>query len=304
MRYYSDLLPSYLDGENIQRHSGVIERSDRYLDGLVELFGLWDKLERPILIKRKQTSSNGVNTVTLYVNTPSPITEITIEGDIEETITPTDSVTTSYENTWTIQNPSIEIYTEPLPSLMRVRMPSITVTVQTETHTYTKAYPENDIMENNPADHDKFIDIIGELLGVPRRKYKDFLITYQNLMGTVPRAFLKEKETRGDGNEYALPCTEDDFYYKDRLETFMKSNKTLTDFLTVFYSQSTRVLNHPETFLFPVMRDNKKDIFLLCAVKYLTNIDMSYAGKYENSSNHCSCGAKFINFRFIIYNRR
>jgi hypothetical protein len=112
MRYYSDLLPSYLDGENIQKHSSLIERSDKYLDGLVELFSLWNKLERPILIKREQTSEDGVNTVTLYVNTPTPITVIIIEGDITETITPENTVTTSYTNTWTINYPSIEVYTQ------------------------------------------------------------------------------------------------------------------------------------------------------------------------------------------------
>ena len=176
MRYYSDLLPSYLDGENIQKHSGVIERSDRYLDGLVELFGLWDKLERPILIKREQLEGDGVNDVTLYVNTPSPITEIIIEGDIEETITPTDSVTTSYERTWTIEEPSIEIYNSSPPWIFTsIRMPSLIVTVRTETHTYTKAYPENDTIQNNDADHDVFLDIVGGLLGIPRRQYSTTL---------------------------------------------------------------------------------------------------------------------------------
>ena len=234
IRDYSDLLPSYLDGENIRKHSGVIERSDRYLDALVELFGLWDKLERPILIKREQTGSTGVNTVTLYVNTPTPITEIIIEGDIEETITPTDSVTTSYEKTWTIQNPSIEIYTAPPPRAIRVRMPFVTVTVRTETHTYTKVYPENDTIENNSADHDIFLDIVGGLLGIPRRQYSTVNIPL-NLPGdfsaTVPPYMAKEVQT-GD-TITILPCTEDDYYYYERLSRFIQSQD---DHLRLFHT--------------------------------------------------------------------
>jgi hypothetical protein len=236
MRYYSDLLPSYLDGENIQKHSGVIERSDRYLDGLVELFSLWNKLERPILIKREQTGSTGVNDVTIYVNTPTPITEIIIEGDIEETITPTDTVTTSYTNTGTINNPSIEIYTPPAPSAMRVRMPEITATVHTETHTYTKTYPENDTIENNNADHDIFLDIIGGILGIPRRQYTEVTIP-PNLMGnfgcTTPPYMAKEVQTI-NSNALILPCSEDDYYYKERLDYFINTTDNLRLFRTVY----------------------------------------------------------------------
>ena len=234
MRYYSDLLPSYLDGENIRKHSGVIERSDRYLDGLVELFGLWDKLERPILIKREQITMAGVNTVTLYVNTPTPITEIIIEGDIEETITPTDSVTTSYENTWTIQNPSIDIYTAPPPEVMRVRMPLLTVTVRTETHTYKKAYPENDTIQNDSADHDIFLDIVGGLIGIPRRQYTEVTIppNLERYFGyTTPPYMAKEVQT-GD-TITILPCTEDDYYYYERLNRFIQSQE---DHLRLFHT--------------------------------------------------------------------
>lgn len=232
MRYYSDLLPSYLDGENIRGHSGVIERSDKYVDGLVELFGLWDKLERPILIKREQLGGNGVNTVSLYVNTPSPIKEIIIEGDIEETIIPTDTVTTTYEGTWTIENPSIEICNV---HGMRVRMPLVTVTVMTETHTYTKTYPENDTMQNDNADHDVFLDIVGGLLGIPRRKYSTVKILstlLRTLSDTVPPYMAKEVQTVSNGI-IILPCSEDDYYYYERLQYFIQSKG---DILRVFHT--------------------------------------------------------------------
>ena len=175
-----------------------------------------------------------MNTVTLYVNTPTPITEIIIEGDIEETITPTDSVTTSYEKTWTIQNPSIEIYTAPPPRAIRVRMPFVTVTVRTETHTYTKVYPENDTIENNSADHDIFLDIVGGLLGIPRRQYSTVNIPL-NLPGdfsaTVPPYMAKEVQT-GD-TITILPCTEDDYYYYERLSRFIQSQD---DHLRLFHT--------------------------------------------------------------------
>lgn len=235
IRDYSDLLPSYLDGENIRRHSGVIERSDKYLDGLVELFGLWNKLERPILIKREQTNSTGRNKVTLYVNTPTPITEIIIEGDIEETITPPDSVTTSYEKTWTINNPSIEIYTSSPPWIFTsIRMPSVTVTVRTETHTYTKTYPENDTIENDSADHDLFLDIVGALLGIPRRQYTETLLFVpSDFMYTQPPYMAKQVDETDD-NIIIRPCSEDDYYYKERLEYFISTTDNLRLFRTVY----------------------------------------------------------------------
>ena len=239
MRLYSDLLPSYLDGENIRRHSSVIERSDKYVDALVELFGLWDKLERPILIKREQNSWTGVNKVTLYVNTPTPITEIILEGDIEETITPEDTVTTNYTNTWTINNPSIEIYTAPPPEGLRVRMPSVTVTVRTETHTYTKTYPENDTIENNSADHDIFLDIVGGLLGIPRRQYTETSIPYTIYFNyTVPSYMAKEVQTSTTGITI-LPCSEDDYYYYERLNLFINSQENpLRLFHTIYDPQA------------------------------------------------------------------
>lgn len=229
MRNYSDLLPSYLDGENIQKHSSLIERSDRYLDGLVELFGLWDKLERPILIKREQSSYNGVNTVTLYVNTPAPITEIIIEGDIEETITPEDTVTTSYEGTWTITNPSIEVIGN------GIYLPELLVTVRTETHTYTKAYPENDTIENNSADHDIFLDIVGGLLGIPRRQYMEWNNYFEEK--TEPPYFAKQVI-----DLTFLECSEDDYYYKERLQYFINTTDNLRLFRTI-YDKDVLLLN-------------------------------------------------------------
>ena len=232
IRDYSDLLPSYLDGENIRKHSGVIERSDRYLDALVELFGLWDKLERPILIKREQIYRMyhvGENTVTLYVNTPTPITEIILEGDIEETITPEDTVTTSYTNTWTIENPSIEV------TRNRIYLPEVLVTVRTETHTYTKAYPENDTIENNSADHDIFLDIIGGILGIPRRQYKKWNKNFEK--NTEPPYFAKQFI-----DSTYLECSEDDYYYKERLEYFINTTDNIRLFRAI-YDKETLLLN-------------------------------------------------------------
>lgn len=236
MRFYSDLLPSYLDGENIRKHSGVIERSDKYIDGLVELFGLWDKLERPILIKREQILLNGWNKVTIYINTPTPITEIIIEGDIEETITPEDTLTTSYTNTWTIYNPSIDIIPFPLQYNWHIKMPLITVTVRTETHNYTKAYPENDTIENNSADHDIFLDIVGGLLGIPRRKYAE-TDTFTDAAYTdalTPPFMAKEAQIRQNNHVIILPCMEDDYYYKERLDYFINTTDNLRLFRTIY----------------------------------------------------------------------
>ena len=247
MRYYSDLLPSYLDGENIRKHSGLIERSDKYLDGLVELFSLWNKLERPILIKREQLLINGWNKVTIYINTPTPITEIIIEGDIEETITPEDTVTTSYTNTWTIYNPSIDI-TPFLQYHWHIKMPLITVTVRTETHTYTKAYPENDTIENNSADHDIFLDIVGGLLGIPRRKYAetDTFTDAAYADALTPPFMAKEAQIRQNNHVIILPCMEDDYYYKERLDYFINTTDNLRLFRTIYDKESVLLKKEDE----------------------------------------------------------
>lgn len=246
MRNYSDLLPSYLDGENIRRHSSLIERSDRYLDGLVELFGLWDKLERPILIKREQTFESGVNDVTLYVNTPTPITEIIIEGDIEETIIPEDTVTTSYTNTWTIENPSIEIYSDAWNSIM---MPSITVTVRTETHTYTKTYPENDTIQNDSADHDIFLDIVGGLLGIPRRQYTETSLLLKSDVKFTEPSYMAKQVEEADNKFILLPCSEDDYYYYERLNRFIQSQDDHLRLFHTIYDKDALILRKEDNLI-------------------------------------------------------
>ena len=55
MRKYSELLPEYLNGPNVQKHAEIIEQQDQILEDKLNLLRLWNKLERPILIQREQT---------------------------------------------------------------------------------------------------------------------------------------------------------------------------------------------------------------------------------------------------------
>ena len=223
MRYYSDLLPSYLDGENIQKHSSVIEYIDKKADAKIDLFSIWNKLERPILIQRDAKNTSRI-IFTIYINTKDPIKEITIDGEITDTITITNETTTEYNKTYN--------YTPTTPP-GGIMMPQFTVTVETTERTYTKGYPENDTIENNIYDHDPFLDIVGGLLNIPRRNYKAFTGTIGD---TTPPYFAKEII---DGVYQA--CTEDDYYYKERLKGYTTSDKMATAYFQAIYNEGAHL---------------------------------------------------------------
>ena len=245
IRKYSNLLPAYLDGTNIRKHANIIEREDEIIENRMNLLREWNNIERPIIIKREQKqtgqSSNGTEyttKITIYVHTANPIRQISVtsdfiaeEGDLNDVINYMEeeiqtNVTLEY-NLVTISEASGEYHQFDLYENQSV-LPDFTVTVQTYNDLeYVKSYPENDNRADNSYDHDEFLDIIGNLLGLPRRTYKEFqafnfggVTLINNYGNTTPHYFAKQvniSEEEGTITGTALPCTEDDYYYRERL---------------------------------------------------------------------------------------
>lgn len=204
-----ELLPSYLQGPNISKHVGIIEEQNQRLYKNLDLLSDWNVLERPILIERTQTAEYTC-TVNIHINTNAPIKHITTEGlteDVNETYTEDELITNLTITKTETDNTHDQV------------MPDFSVTVETyDGITYQKGYPENDDIKNDIYDHDEFIDIMGKLLGIPRRIYKEtasspvypLYFTKRFVRGTIP----------GD------KITEDDYYYVQRLHKFITEKDT------------------------------------------------------------------------------
>ena len=214
MKKYAELLPSYLAGENINNHASIIDNQDTQILHKIQLLRLWNKLERPILIEKIQSSPNFAK-MKVHINTPDSIKKIIVK--VENTPFITEYTEEQYITEET------QLYDSILDQEhLSVNVP-IKVTVETYNGmTYQKAYPENDIKKNNINDHDIFLDIIGDLLGIPRRTYKDWITGSEDieddLRYTYPPCFAKYDE---NGNMIA--GTEDDWYYYQRLSYFVEN---------------------------------------------------------------------------------
>lgn len=207
-RKYSEFLPAYLGGNNIRRHSGVIESTDKEIYNRISLLGLWNVIRRPILVERVQEEP-GTCTLHIHVNTESPIKSITTTGlseDIDEQYQEQDLVT---EVTLTTTA------TDTIPAVM----PQFIVTVETyDDRIYKKGYLENDVVKNDVYDHDEFLDLVGGILGIPRRIYKDDdeydTSMYEQM---YPKYFTKQMYS----DRHTGHITEDDYYYAKRLQRFV-----------------------------------------------------------------------------------
>ena len=217
MRYhYRDLLPSYLEGPNIDKHSQVIDSYDTKLYADIERLRGWNNLNRPILIEKIQTGSNNAKYV-IHIHTDEPITSIDVSGDY--------TYNETHEETEFITQKEITFYTsidditthKQLAIQTGLVNADFTVTVQTsEENTYIKSYPENDTVENTNYDHDEMLDKIGALLNIPRRLYNEY--TLAEITETIPTPYVGKQAN----NDMIQQCTEDDYYYTQRLQKFIE----------------------------------------------------------------------------------
>lgn len=213
MKQYRNLLPAYLQGQNIERHAEILETQDNLLyDNMLLLMTMFD-LNRPILVEKVQEEP-ATCTVNVYVNTQYPIRKVKVTGDaslLREYDEEDRKLQERYTFTCTDTSPAVS--------------PALTVLVETyDDKEYVKAYPENDETKGNKNDHDIFLDRIGTLLGIPRRVY-----TEQNLGQNVseylklyPHFFTKQ----GYGKRVGEAYTEDDYYYHKRLIKFITERGT------------------------------------------------------------------------------
>lgn len=167
MRKYSELLPSYLEGENIRNHSALLEYTDKKLDTMVDLIRSWSTLDRPVLVEKVQTELN-VASYTVHINVPGSIREVsvTVGDDTSEYNYLEDECVTSLSLPFEdiVDEEHLSVYT------------SAYVRVETyDDIVYEKSYPENDTILGDTGDHDEFLDLLGGLLGIPRRSYRDWV---------------------------------------------------------------------------------------------------------------------------------
>lgn len=255
-RTYKELLPAYLDGSNIRKHAGIIEAQDKLVDDKIEYLSQWNLLERPILIEYQATShqyniNENVNinyNMILHINTQQPIQQITVTGDITDTITFNDDITTNYTKQYNNNTKNTDlIYYTANGTISTDILPQIIVTVHTiDGKEYKKGYPENDEKQDNIYDHDEFLDKIGSSMGLPRRKHKQFWSynnpSYFTMSYSVPPYFAKKAVKYMSANEFLfLECTEDDYYYMQRINTLMNS-KTSLDIIKTIYGSTAHFI--------------------------------------------------------------
>ena len=206
MKKYHDYLPIYLWGENIEAHSRILEGVDHMVDHDMNLLSSWCGLPRPVLIQREALALDQIHMI-VHVHIPQIIKKITITGEYQ--------YTREYSEADLTSDATIDFYIR--GDNDSLKMPELTVTVETyDEITYTKSYPENDTATGSSYDHDEFLDRIGRLLGVPRRIYTEYNFT--DAADTTPSYFGKEVESG-----VVLSCTEDDYYYQERLQYFFNN---------------------------------------------------------------------------------
>lgn len=222
-RKYSELLPAYLAGPNIRKHAEIIEKQDMILYQKLCELGLWNQIDRPILIEKIQ-SEPAVATMKVHIHSPSPIKSIKIKEY------PTNNQTYTEDEVVTDTTTTFQVYSE-IPPVME----DVTVTLETyDGLTFKKGYPENDTKMDNIKDHDEFLDFIGALFNIPRRIYKelDYSFDLQSFYHIYPPFFTKTPLT---GHHVGDILTEDDYYYAQRLKKFI--NKCTTTSLPILMTE-------------------------------------------------------------------
>lgn len=223
-----DLTPNYLDGKNIQRHAEVIDTQNNQLQNKINQIGLHHKLIRPIMFEKEITENNQI--FQTYINTIHSIKEVNITDGTGQIIT---NYTYTEDEAITQASYDLTEYITTENNLTNetgLINPSVCVEVVTfdEWETYLKAYPENDYpmqWQDETLDaarnHDIYLDRIGALLNIPRRKYTTYNISEQ--YNATPSGFGKQVT-----DDQVQECTEDDYQYYKRLQYFIEHYPTDT----------------------------------------------------------------------------
>jgi len=237
---YSELLPSYLQGSNISKHSSIIEEMDADAFNKIMFMRGWMELEQPVLVER--VASETSITYNIHIHDDNIIKSIIITGDIRE------------NKTYSIEDMVTDItITMSLANTEKITMHDFQVTITDYNDvSYTKGYPENDIILDNVYDHNEFIDKLGRLLNLPRKTYSGYTIA--DAKDTLPAYFGKEV-----ANNVVQSCTEDDYYYLQRIREYLeKMNHTNLPMLLLqlMYGYSRVELLDPELLTNEQIADN------------------------------------------------
>ena len=210
---YSDFLPNYLDGDNIRNHAGNIEKQDKIIADKNRRLQNWNKLSPPLLIERVcvEDGDNIHITYCLHVSVDEFIEHIEIDNELLVSFPYSDAVM-EYEDI---------ILDEIVTSESFCNNPVLRVDVYTYAdNVYSKGYPENDVHDETVFDHDENLDRVGALFGLERRTYN----SYNSVDGadSIPAFFGKE-----DIEGVVQSCTEDDYYYLQRLLYLISHYQTM-----------------------------------------------------------------------------
>lgn len=277
-RNFKELLPSYLDGENIRNHAEILMKQDKQIDEKIEKVHDWNNLQRPILIEKIQ-SEDAVATVKIHIHTPSPIRSVTGTRDFA-------SINEEYSEEELVTEAVFEVTVTSISPMVLVEG---TVSVETYDGTiYEKGYPENDTRYGNIYDHDESLDIIGRLLNIPRRIYKQVSYEPSYYKNTCPSYFVKLIDLN------LFYWTEDDYYYFARLKKFcdgVNRKDFVVHMAEVLYNWDDASITHCKnrnTFIYPeyssIVGDATEFDILVTPNKKYTNID--YTNMQEVISNY------------------
>lgn len=207
IRSYKSLLPGYLDGKNITAHSSIIDEQNLKLYQKIMQISRVFQTQCPIIVERIQEGVHSC-TIRVHIQLETNIKSIIITGDYNYSqVFPEEEVVT---------NDVIEFVVEDEEHTLV--NPSLVITVQTYDGTeYTKGYPENDSIQEDIYDHDEFLDRLGACINLPRRLYKKYPLAQAKF--TTPEFFGK-KVHEGTVQE----TTEDDYYYCQRIQLFLRGD--------------------------------------------------------------------------------
>lgn len=259
--------PTFLDkssNSNFTKHLEVINSQQLDLYQSVHKLGLSELLNRPITIKKTQ---NAPYNFTLEFN-------VTLEH--LKTVTIYKDSNVIYNEEFTSEDVSNFSYTleDTSSNVVPTEKYYIDITTFDEYH-FQKGYPENDIDQDNFYDHDKALDVIGNMLNIKRHQF------------TVPT----ESEYYRTLPPYHNKTSEDDFYYMERIKYYRNNyNKIYFPILEIwkYYNIETSLINRYT--IISVQNDSYMSPLLLDEANFELNFEYN---KIQDSYFNVSSNGNF-----------
>lgn len=221
---HKKLFPSFYNTDNdsnIHKHITVLAKQDTKLKEALFLIKLSTQINRPVSIQKIQQQFYTEDLI--FRVTLQNIKTVLIENKTENTII--------HEHTFEEPGNNYFEYTTKITDSNPVPLTKILLTVETfEGYIIQKGYPENDVMTGDNYDHDYNLDKMGALYNIPRYSHKP--ITLNQYDKALP--------------PYHNKSTEDDYYYMNRILTYIKEyNNVPLPLLELwkYYGVTSRLVN-------------------------------------------------------------